>query len=474
MALLGPLAKPRVAAGAIALLLAGFAVVGATRAVNDPDVFWLATAGRFTLEHGRVLRENTFSYTEPTTPWVMHEWLLGPLYAAGFARFGAIFFDALAVTVGLGTAWLALRLACARVGSSVAAGLVGFLLLAPLASILAGPRPSMMTAWLSLAMIALAFRPWSLPHALAAIALELAWAQVHGSFPLGLVLLGAGLLQAGGPRARWAVLAAAAGVTVLNPYGLALHGLVASYGTGSGVTSALQASIVEFRPLWRAWGTPWLDPATVGASACVLALALRALAKRRNLREALLALALLALAVRQVRHLTLAILVGTVLLAPEVETLVPAAERWAERTQRGFVRIAVVPALVVATIALVAAGGTRSREDWIAPSLGGSGALELARALPEGARVFTPLGTAGLVEWTAGDRARVFIDARNDCYGEATWRDYEAIRDGGPNARAILRAHGTTHVLASASDPDFADLPVVGRAGNVVLYAVPE
>ena len=50
--------------------------------IGDPDVWWVAAAGREMLRTGGVLRHNLFSFTEPDHAWLMHEWLLGPLYAA--------------------------------------------------------------------------------------------------------------------------------------------------------------------------------------------------------------------------------------------------------------------------------------------------------------------------------------------------------------------------------------------------------
>src|SRR4051812_7340509 len=88
----------------VATLACAAMAAAATTPMTDPDIWWVAAAGRDMLSHGAVPRSNLFSYVEPEHPWIMHEWLLGPLYAAGLSHFGPCFFVLLAIatlTVGL-------------------------------------------------------------------------------------------------------------------------------------------------------------------------------------------------------------------------------------------------------------------------------------------------------------------------------------------------------------------------------------
>src|SRR5512139_2612761 len=85
---------------ALALLSACYAMLSAVSVqVSDPDAFWVAAAGRELLAQHRVPTTNLFSFTEPNTPWVMHEWLLGPVYAIGLQQLGPAFFIATALVL---------------------------------------------------------------------------------------------------------------------------------------------------------------------------------------------------------------------------------------------------------------------------------------------------------------------------------------------------------------------------------------
>jgi len=63
------------------VLLVGLAGLGlilaclsaATSKVFDPDVHWLAAAGRWLLASGHVPAQNHFSFTAPDHVWLMHE-----------------------------------------------------------------------------------------------------------------------------------------------------------------------------------------------------------------------------------------------------------------------------------------------------------------------------------------------------------------------------------------------------------------
>src|ERR1700678_1471348 len=96
------LTRPRNLTAIVATVLATAMLVVAVTPIHDTDVWWVAAAGRDMLAHHAVPRENLFSFVEPTHPWVMHEWLFGPLYAFGLAHFGPAFFSAFAL-VAMGT-----------------------------------------------------------------------------------------------------------------------------------------------------------------------------------------------------------------------------------------------------------------------------------------------------------------------------------------------------------------------------------
>lgn len=454
---LSVLAKPWVGSAALGLPLAVWAVGGALQPVSDPDAWWLAAAGRVVRETGRVPRGNAFSFTEPARAWVMHEWAYAPLYDLGLGRVGPSFFALLAVVAGLLVATLAAVAILGR-ARTLAGGALGTLVaFLPVALVFHGPRPSMVSLWLPVAVAMLALRRWTLACALGCVALEWAWTQLHGTFPLGLGVLGLAAVAEKDARARRvATLGAAALVTLVNPYGLALHGLVFGYGVGASPTmKLLREHIVEFRPIWEAAGTPWLDARALLALAIVTALVGCALARRRDVPRALFVLALLAMAALQARNWVLAALLGAVLLAPELERLVLGLGEPRHATRDGRARVvfwAVVPAAAAGLAAWTWAYASRPPDAWVAPALGSGSVARLVRHLPDGAHVWAPFDASAVVIWEGAPRGvRVFFDPRNDCYGPDTWDAFLRGLGDEPGALDELVRRGTTHAIVPAS-----------------------
>jgi len=392
--------------------------------VDDADVWWVAAAGRRMLATGAVPRVNGFSFVEPDHAWVMHEWLFGPPYALGLGALGPRFFALASAAAFASTGALVLAATVGRArhpAVGCAAALVALVLFA---------HPTARPTWVALvfpaAMALLVFREAFGRGALGvALAIELVWTNAHGSFPLGLLLLGAGAWGAERDRGRrvGAALAAAL-VTVVNPYGLKLHALVVDYvlaarGQGMGDLTP----ILEYAPLWDArYFTVNSVPATAALAGLVV---LAAWAVRREATRARAALVLLLapLAMVHARYAPMVALVAAVALVPALDDAVVCAGLaelaggpWrVSRTRAGAygVVLAAIAALAFAAVA------SRPPDAWLDPALGGPSFLRLVSRLPDGANAVTPFRSAGLVLWLASPRGvRVFYDSRNDCYSE--------------------------------------------------------
>ena len=198
--------------------------------LRDGDSFWHLTAGDWMIAHRAVPHADPFSYTFAGAPWVPHEWLSEVLMAAAFHAAGwsgVVVLTALAAALAMfqlarhlgrwlpvGPSLLLLLLAGACVDS--------YLLARP--HILALPVLEMWVAGLFIARSLGCTPSWRL------LPVMCLWANLHGSFILGLLLVVPLALEAAlaepaawrGVLARWGgFLLAATGAALLTPHGLA-------------------------------------------------------------------------------------------------------------------------------------------------------------------------------------------------------------------------------------------------------------
>ena len=222
------------------------------------DTFWHRAAGVWMLQHHRVITHDVFSYTVHGRSWISPEWGYDVVLAQSLRTFGAgalWFWSAglatltvLAVVVRCrlaGAGWLWTGLLAIEAGAALTLFLddrpqmVSYLFLAVLLLVLTLARGS--TRWL-----------WALPVLFAL------WANLHGSFLLGLGVLALELASAlvGPVRGRlWSAplgrrpaalaLGSAAGATLVNPFGPGV------YASAFGVT---------FNPTVRQLITEWQSP----------------------------------------------------------------------------------------------------------------------------------------------------------------------------------------------------------------------
>lgn len=426
--------RPRNVGIAAACVAATAMGVAATTPVWDPDVWWVAAAGQQTLAQGAVPHQNVFSYIEPTHAWLMHEWLLGPAYASLLARFGPAAFDAVAAC---SMACALTLLAAATVGRARHA-VVGLAAMLAAVAFFGGrflsARPTGVALLFPVALVLVAFgrRFAALSIALAG-AIELVWANVHGSFPLGIVLLLVAAIDGARDRGRRLAAAAIAGAaTFVTPYGLALHRFVWSYFRGSeGIYRAINLHITEFGTLREAWGTT-VGPVDLLGLVGVAILGASAARYPRHRARALLCLGLCALALQHARHLELAGLMSCMLLVPHADALVDRASGRTAGTPsrpnpRGWrmAALLLLPAYVAGPVAFAVMHGRRAPEDWIAA---GPSFLRTLGAVPDGASALVPFQAAGLAIWYGFPRGvRVFFDSRNDAYSVAAFDAFWAL-----------------------------------------------
>lgn len=447
----------RGAAAFVGCATAVFMLAPASAPIADPDVWWLTVAGEEILRTLRVPSVNAYSYTAPSHPWLMHEWSFGVLYALGVRLGGMGFLGLFAIVVGAASLALVFRETIARAKSPLAALSIGLAAVLLFGVRLFSARPTGMTIIFALAMATLAFAErFDKKHAAMAVALELAWTNAHGSFPLGVAILGVAALSQPRSRSLRAYAAAAAlAITVVNPYGLALHRLVLDYALGSNdVYAVIHRHVLEFRPVWRS--SNWVDGARLGLVAVASLIALQS---REYRGRALLCLALVPLAALATRHIELAGLMTCMLLGPRLDL-------WLARPTRGDVEpaaarmrlaLALLPGLAVGLASNTMARRARSDVDWVGDEIGGASIVSLVSALPPGTNVYAPFRSSGLVIWLGHGRGtRVFYDSRNDCYPAEVARTFFQLEHGAlarETAREMLAVHDTTAAILPDGHP---------------------
>jgi len=449
---------PRNGAILVGALFATAAATVAATPLTDPDVWWVAAAGRQMFATGQVPRQNMFSFVEPSHPWIMHEWALGPAYAWALDHVGPCVFVAIALLVLAADLTLVIAATLGR-SRRVASGLfMAFLAVGGFGMRFLSARPTHVALLFPMAMTLIAFAPRFGPASLAAaVAIELVWANVHGSFPLGVVLLVVAAVDR--PRDRGVCLAAAGAsalATLVNPYGLALHRFVWNYFRGGdGIYREIHENIVEFGNLWRAWGGT-IGPGDVAALAVGVAIAVGAVLQRKHRLRAAFSLALLALSVHQVRHLELAGLISCFLLVPYVDDLAERA-RLPEPAEPGWRRRALwlilAPAFVSGPALFAYEYARRAPAQWVAS---GSDLLPALDRVPDGASLYVPFQWAGLsIAYGFPRGVRVFFDPRNDCYSAEAFRMFNAFDtyDGPEPTRGRLDASGTNAAIVESKNP---------------------
>ncbi|MDR6539070.1 hypothetical protein [Variovorax soli] len=396
--------------------------------LRDADTYWHLAAGRWMLEHASIPTLDAFSHSMPGAPWTAFEWL-SELVMVGVYRLGG---------------WVGLVALAACCFGLVLALLMRFLLArmepvhALLFTVLAGSmllthllaRPHVM-AWLLLALWISALvgaaesrrsPPWWL------LGLMVLWANMHGSFILGL-LLGAGV-------ALDAVLAHPRGMrrAAAKPWGLFV---ALSVGAGMVTPNGWQV-------LWHAvyimgmkalshigeWRSPnFLEPSAFELwLLLVLALAFSGRVRLPWLRLVLV-LGLVHMALKHQRNVAVLGLVAPFLMAT------PFARHWyatatpnrdAQALDRWFLSLAAparpmaIAACACAT-ALFAAASMHLRPPMPAPSITPRAAVEAAMAAGAKGRLLNEYSFGGFLIY---EGIPVFIDGRADMYGDAFFQKF--------------------------------------------------
>jgi hypothetical protein len=194
-------ALPFLVAGALYLVM----LLAGDKLLNDPDSYWHLVLGRWIVDHAAFPHSDPFSFTFMGAHWIAKEWLSQVLYAgahalAGWTGMAILAAAAVALAFALLTRALLDELAPVAALALVAAA---FLLVAP--HVVARPHALALPVMLAFVAGLLRAADRGRAPALWLLPLMALWANLHGGFTLGILLVGAvGLdaIVAAQPEAR--------------------------------------------------------------------------------------------------------------------------------------------------------------------------------------------------------------------------------------------------------------------------------
>jgi len=429
----------------------------------DPDYWWHLTSGRWMLDHGRIPTTDPFSFSHAGQNWYAHEWLSELVLAvvnriAGYA--GAIVLTAAVVAVA---AWLLAR-AARYYGAGARAALLlvcgsGFFLLGNLAV-----RPQVW-GWALLALLLHELaayeagcrrRLWHLPL------LYALWINVHLSALMGgaallLYVLHQGIRwlaarrceRAAGDLGHLVLVGVLSAVALcVNPRGLALLWFTRVYANQHAVRYRY---IGEWQRPSFSGNDRWLF---IGAGAIVLATAVVMLL-RRSLWPGVLVILFAAAALRATRYVPLFAIVSI----PALGWLLGRFRGRTSTTRKVAVPRALRLTLVAATGATimfgVLAGGPSQLNRNPNAAIGGYPveAADWVELHAPRARLFGEYGWGGYLIYRFYPRRLVYMDGREEMYGEPFFQRFVQTIGAEPGWQATLASAGIEATIIDLHGP---------------------
>ena len=442
----------------LAALLVG-AVFVVDRAFRvDPDVWWHLKVGETILRTHRVPTSDPYSFTVPGSPWMAYEWL-GEVLLAAVSRVGGLR-GLLALEIALAAAIVLslYALATLRCGNCKA-GFVACVLMLMLAPLSFTLRPQMLGyLFLVLTLITLGRFQQGKPGALWLLPpLFLVWVNTHGSFIIGLGVIGvywaSGLveLRAGGLGARrWTT------ADRLRLELVALLCLIALAITPYGARLAIYPFDMTFgQPLNVANIQEWQSmPFDVWFGKVFLVLLLGFLAAQIALRPAwrVEELALFLVGTFMACLHRRFVLVFVPFFAPPLAALLAPWLRPSRPAKDKYALNAILMAVVVA--GAIGFFPTRTKLQSLVAERYPVRAVQylLDRAVPS--PMYNQYGFGGYLIWSLGPERKVFVDGRADIYEYGgVLADYIHISKVEPEALPLLRGYGVRSCLLARDEP---------------------
>lgn len=416
--------------------------------------------GLYMLEHGGLIHRDPFSFTRPGAPFLGFEYGSQLMYALAY-RLGGL--PGVAILAGLliaiTYAWLAHLLLRRDVDPLLA------YLTTVLAAVLGAghwvARPHLFSLVAVVILLGLLERPRPTPVWVFAAFFAL-WANLHGGFVIGWLLIGTYLAGAvaewllGSDPRRWlaqtkylaAALACALVGTVLNPYGLELHRHVLGFfGKHFIVDNTAEFLSPDFHQI----------DGRIFLGAILLTLGALSLSHARPSFPRLFTIGItLAFGLISVRNLSLYGLVALPLIALHVDGEwrgLPDPRGIRTRFATTAARTSTLPWIVPVVVALASlavahgrVGSTQLIAEGLDPETFPVSAVARAQKAKLDGRLFSEFGWGGYLIY-AWPEQRIFIDGGTDFFGEDLFREYTRIKLLRPGWRDLLRKWDISLVL---------------------------
>jgi hypothetical protein len=442
------------------LILAALCLSGLfSTEIADPDFWWHLKTGEYIAQHGSLPVPDPFSFTtnlgkpmyageEKVRNFnLTHEWLAQViLYAiyrvTGFP--GIVLFKTFLL---LGFCGLAGLIAARRTGNFYD-GLAAALAAAAIASEFSVDRPALITFFMTalfIAIVEFGWKLWLLP------VLTLAWANCHGGFFLGWVVLGAYSAEILWRRGRaledrdWQFLAMAALSVLLsglNPNYFRIGEILWLYRR-----SPITAALIEWRRPYL-WGPPYAFDILLYVAGATL------LIWRRKVRLAdwLLYIAFGAAALLSFRNIILIALVAPMIIV----TYFPWRPKLSPKMQRAVSYAALAVLFAWLGSGLARGDGFRFRAaQWRYPAGAAKFLLDHHITGP----IFNTWDYGGYLIWSLWPQQRVFIDGR--ALNESVNKDYR---------RALLNPGGQLFEMGDAREEVFVRYQIEAIVMNCFEY----
>jgi len=464
---------------ALAAIVLAAACAMAFQPVRSPDVWHHLASGRLVAEKGGPASADVFSHTAHGRRWIQFEWLAQLALYGAWSAAGVPGLMLMRIAAVAGTAALLLLVARSRAGPGAAATAVALALCGMSARSFS--RPEIFT-WLLFAGMMLAVEKLRAGrHKLFFLPalLIVPWVNMHGAWIAGLAWLG---LTCGGETVTflvwkksalpgrtlkflWFALVLAFAATLVNPFGPRIWEVPFALSRSEEVTGY----IMEWR---RPTLDFWLKPRNVGVWVTLFALLLYARGPR--LSDWLTVAFFGALSLTAVRHLALAMMVASPIVARQF-ALIGRAARVPSKMKRllgGWSPRLIMTLLFCAALVAAALGGpSLPRAGWgLAAHRHPFAAADFLKRNHLAGNLYNSYDFGNLLMFELYPRNLVFIDGRVDMYGSKIVALYDRLRKAPPGWEEELRDRGIeVCVLKTVKTPDKPMLAALHKSSDWAL-----